>query len=347
MYSIGIDTHARTHAVCILAEDGRVVKEFVVNGGVELLATRLKGAVDGPFRVCYEASLGYGTLYDRLAPIAAEIQVAHPTHLRAIFRSKRKTDRVDAQKLARLLRLGEVPLVHVPSAPVREHRVTIEHRRRLVDKRTRAKNGLRALLRSQGIDAQRGQGLFTVKGRAWVRELAFASPLTALRRDQLLREVEHLTEEIKEVTHALEGVVADDPQVALLRTIPGVGARTAEAFVAYVDDVDRFASVRHAAAYFGLVPCLDQSAGTARYGRITRQGPATARKLLTEAAWRSIALSPSMRAYFERIKGGKKDRSGVAIVAVAHRLVRVMTAMLKSGQPWKEGEVAQAAAPTP
>ena len=344
MYSIGLDTHARTHTVCILAEDGAVVKEFTVKGSVEQLATRLRDAVDGPFRVCYEASLGYGHLYDRLAPIAAEVQVAHPTHLRAIFRSKRKTDRVDAHKLARLLRLGEVPLVHVPKAPVREHRVTIEHRRRLVDKRTRAKNGLRALLRSQGIDAQRGQSLFTVKGRAWIRELCFASPLTALRRDQLLREIERLTEEVNEVTRALEGVVADDQRVTLLRTIPGVGGRTAEAFVAYVDDVDRFQSVRHAAAYFGLVPCLDQSAGTARYGRITRQGPATARKLLVEASWRSITTSPTMRAYFERIKGGKKERNGVAIVAVAHRLVRVMTAMLKSGQAWKEELDGQAAA---
>ncbi len=347
MYSIGIDTHARTHAVCILAEDGQVVKEFQVKGGVDVLTRQLRAAVDGPFRVCYEASLGYGILYDHLAPLAAEVQVAHPTHLRAIFRSKRKTDRVDAQKLARLLRLGEVPRVHVPAAPVREHRVTIEHRRRLVDKRTRAKNGLRAVLRSQGIDAPRGQSLFSIKGRAWIAALPFASPLTALRRDQLLREVERLNEEIKEVTHALEGVVTEDAQVELLRTIPGVGPRTAEAFVAYVDDVERFASVRHAAAYFGLVPCLDQSAGTSRYGRITRQGPATARKLLVEAAWRSITLSPTMRAYFERIKGGKKDRNGVAIVAVAHRLVRVMTALLKSGAPWKEESAAEAAVPQP
>jgi transposase len=343
MYSVGIDTRSRTHAVCILAEDGAVVKEFTVKGGVDDLVRRL-GAIDGPFRACYEASLGYGVLYDRLAPVAAGVQVAHPAALRSIFRSKRKNDRIDAHKLARLVRLNEVPAIHVPSAQVREWRVVIEHRRRLIDKRTRAKNGLRAVLRSQGIQAPRGRVLWTRKGMAWAGELVLNSPLTRLRRDQLLLEIEHLTACIRAVEKALDAVASKDPRVALLRTIPGVGPRTAEAVVAYVDEPERFTTARHGAAYFGLVPCLDESAGTKRYGHITRQGPATVRKLLVEASWRAIALSPSMRAHFERIKGGKKDRTGVALVAVAHRLVKVMVAMLKSGEEWRE---VNAAPPTP
>ena len=338
MYSVGIDTHSRQHAVCILGDEGNVVKEFTVRGGPGELLRRLE-LIDRPFQVCYEASLGYGLLHDALAPLATRVQVAHPAELRCIFKSKRKSDRIDARKLARLLRLDEVPAIHVPTPFVREWRVTIEHRRRVVDKRTRSKNGLRALLRSLGIASPRGAALWSRKGLAWAGALEF-TPLTALRRDQLVLEIEHLTGMVNAVSKALDGLAEKDPRVALLRTIPGVGPRTAEAVVAYIDKPERFSSSRRAAAYFGLVPLLDESADTKHYGHITRQGPATVRKLLVEASWRALTLSPSVRAFFERVKGGKKDRTGKALVAVAHRLVKVMLAMLKSGQPWREEDPA-------
>lgn len=337
MYTVGIDTHSRTHAVCILDEDGKRMNEFTVKGGLAELTGALRG-IDGPFRACYEASLGYGAVHDALAPIAREVAVAHPARLRVIFQAKRKNDRIDAHKLARMMFLNELPEIHVPSLAVREWRVLIEHRRRLVDKRTAAKNGLRAVLRGQGIDAPRGNKLWTKAGTAWAAAVGFASELTALRRDQLLLEVEYLGLSIKAAEKSLDRLAEKDPRVALLRTIPGVGPRTAEAVLAWVDKPERFGSTRHAASYFGLVPSLDESGAVKRYGRITKQGPATVRKLLVEASWRSVALDPSMRAVFERVKGGKKDRTGRALVAVAHRLVRMMVAMLKSGQAWRAAE---------
>jgi transposase len=95
------------------------------------------------FAVCYDASCGYGWLYDALVKLAVHVAVAHPGQLRLIFRSKRKNDRVDAERLAKLLFLGEVPLVHVPGADVRAWRELINFRRRLIQKRTRAKNAVR------------------------------------------------------------------------------------------------------------------------------------------------------------------------------------------------------------
>jgi transposase len=296
--------------------------------------------VGGPFRVCYEASLGYGAVHDALAPLASQVAVAHPGRLRVIFQARKKNDRIDAHKLARMMFLDELPEIHVPSVAVREWRVLIEHRRRLIDKRTAAKNGLRAVLRGQGIDAPRGNRMWTKAGAAWAASVEFASELTALRRDQLLLEIEHMGSSIKVVEKRLDRLAEKDPRVRLLRTIPGVGPRTAEAVVAWVDKPERFTSTRHAASYFGLVPSLDESGAVKRYGRITKQGPATVRKLLVEASWRAVALEPSMRETFERVKAGKKERAGRAVVAVAHRLVRVMVAMLKSGQPWRTGEEA-------
>jgi hypothetical protein len=77
------------------------------------------------FEVCYEASSGYGHYHDLLSPIAARLTVAHPGRLRRIFRSKDKNDRKDAERLAKLLYLGEAPAVHVPAADVRTWRSAI------------------------------------------------------------------------------------------------------------------------------------------------------------------------------------------------------------------------------
>jgi transposase len=90
--------------------------------------------------------------------------------------------------------------------------------------------------------------------------------------------------------------------------------------------------VRQVGCYLGLVPCQDASADRNRLGHITGDGPATVRKLLCEAAWQAVRRSPSVRAYFERVAGGKPDRRKVALVATAHKLARAMAAMLRAAR---------------
>ena len=85
-----------------------------------------------------------------------------------------------------------------------------------------------------------------------------------------------------------------------------------------------------------MIPCQDASAGSNRLGHITHQGPATARKYLVEAAWQGVYRSPTIRAYFERLLHGRKERRKIALVATAHYLVRCMHAMLVSNRPWQE-----------
>jgi transposase len=187
------------------------------------------------------------------------VAVAHPGKLRLIFRSKRKNDRVDAEKQAKLLYLDQVPQVHVPRAEVRAWRGLIELRRRLVGRRTAVKAQLRALLRSAGAcDAPAGKALWSKRGLAWLG----AAPLSeadALRRELLLEELAQAKARVGRVTAELDRRADAHPGVALLRTIPGVGRRTAEAFVAYVDDVRRFARTKQVGCYLGLVPCQDAS----------------------------------------------------------------------------------------
>jgi transposase len=264
------------------------------------------------------------------------VAVAHPGQLRLIFRSKNKHDRVDAEKQAKLLYLDQVPQVHVPGADVRAWRGLIELRRKLVGRRTAVKAQLRALLRGTGAcDAPAGKALWSKKGRKWLGAVEL-SEADALRRELLLEELSEAEARVARVTKELDRRADAHPGVALLRTVPGVGPRTAEAFVAYVDDVRRFARNKQVGAYLGLVPCQDSSAGKDRLGHITGDGPATVRMLLCEAAWQAVRRSPTMKAFFERVTGGEPGRKKIALVAVAHKLARAMAAMLRSGEAWRE-----------
>lgn len=333
MHFVGLDIHWRSTTMCILDENGRRIKrETIRRPWDRVLECCWK--IPRPFAVCFEASCGYGYLYDKLSRMASRVVVAHPGQLRLIFRSKRKNDRVDAEKLAKLLYLDEIPPVYVPSVKVRQWRALIEHRQSLVAKRVRCKNGLRALLRGQGIVAPKG--LWTRHGMAWLSLLALNGEWLQLQRDTLLAELDMLNTQLVRVTTALNRLAHRHPGVALLRTIPGVGPRTAEAVIAYVGDPARFGRTRQVGSYFGLVPCQDASAGVNRLGHITREGPSTVRKLLVEASWQLIRRCPRTQARFERLCQGKPDRRKIALVAVAHHLIRCMLSMLHTGEVWRK-----------
>lgn len=333
MLYIGLDIHLRMSVICILDKNGKLIKFTTVHGPWSQVIEVLKG-LKRPFVMCYEASCGYGHIHDQLRPIAKRVVVAHPGQLRLIFRSKKKNDRVDAKKLATLLFLDQVPQVHVPSMDVRSWRSMIEFRHRLVGKRTRAKNGLRSLLRGHGIEQPTGKKLWTGKGLAYLGEVVFPNAIDAIQRDMKLEELALLEKQIQRVEKELNAIAAEHPGVYLLRTIPGVGPRTAEAVMAYVDDPHRFSNNKRIGSYFGLVPCEDTSVKR-RLGHITQEGPSTVRRLLAEAAWQGYRRSPRIRAYFERIQGGDPDRKKIALVATAHYLARVMLAMLRSGECWR------------
>lgn len=342
MWSVGLDAHQRLYLLCVLDEKVHVVRESRIRGGWRDLINELK-RLDHAFAICFEASCGAGHRYGQLCRIARRVVVAHPGQLRLIFKSKQKNDRIDARKLATLLLLDQLPAVHMPSMDVRGWRSLLEHRHRQVAERTRAKNGIRSLLRGHGIAAPGRSRLWTRRGLAWLRELELPLETAALQRDILLEEVEHLDAQVKRVEKELNRIADGNPGVILLRTIPGVGARTAEAMVAYVDDPHRFGRNRTIGSYLGLVPCQDESAGNARFGHITRQGPSTVRKMLTEACWKAIGGSPQVRAFFEQVCRGDRNRRKIALIATAHYLARVMLAMLKTGEVWREEGLAQAA----
>jgi transposase len=335
MLYVGLDLHDQRLAIGVLGETGPIVRRAQVRTLDAMM--RILQALPERFAVGSEASCGYGHDHDLLRPIAARVTVAHPGRLRLIVRSKDQNDRKDAERLAKWLSLGAAPAVHVPSGDVRTGRERITCRGRVIAQRTRAQNSLRTLLRCAGVVRPGRPALGTKKGLDWLRRLELPTASQRPRRDLLLEEIESLTNQVRRIEHQLNHQAGRSPAVARLRSIPGVGARTAEAVAAFIDDPHRFVDAQAVGRYFGLVPSQDQSGDRNRLGHITREGPVVVRQLVAEASWPALRRSPKVRAYFERVGRGDPQRKQIALVATAHYLVRVMGALPKRGTTWEEG----------
>jgi transposase len=248
---------------------------------------------------------------------------------------------MDARKMAVLLSIGEIPSVYMPTKEVRQWRMIICHRKKLLATFVTAKNRIRAIFKSQGISRPLHKGgWWKVINRLWMRQVGDdgfdVNNLWKLQLGNLLDELETAEKNIAVVTEYLDGYLERQAGATLLMSIPGVGPRTAEAVLAYTDDVERFAGGKEYCGYFGVTPKLDESGDSRRLGHISKKGPSVVRWVLCESSWKVIRYSPAIRAFYDRIRAGKKDHKKIAIVAVARKLLSVMRAMLLTGTMFDE-----------
>jgi len=207
---VGLDVSDKQTVACVVSPAGKDVYATVPTELPALRAflARQRGHGDR-VHATFEVSGQAGWLYDGLVDVVDRLVVSNPSQMTWIYRTAKKTDRIDARKQAVLLQIDELPAVHMPGRAVRQWRGQIQHRRKLVERACQLKNRIRSYLKGQGIrrpvDAP---GWWTQASRRWMEALLDAR---------------------------LERTGA-----GLLMTIPGVGPRTAEAVLAYTDDVVAF-----------------------------------------------------------------------------------------------------------
>lgn len=294
-----------------------------------------------PDRVVIEISSQAGWVGDLVRGMGIELQVANPNQEGWRWNKvKRKTDRDDALKLARLSAMNQLPLVYLPEREVRQWRSLIQYRQSLVGSRTSVKNRIRSILDRQAIKMPAGKS-----GWSRIRILALrdlAGPWDQVGLEELWRgelqedldHLEHLEASLKQVETKLDALAASDGRVKFLQSIPGVGPRLAEMVVSVIDDPHRFRTGKQLGCYVGLTPRQFQSGSMDRQGCISGQGHKNLRKLLVEVSWLGLRHNPRMREIYERVRRGSKVRKKIAIVAVGRRLLIWCWAMLRDGQLW-------------
>jgi len=282
-----------------------------------------------------------GWVHDVCTEAGYEVLVCNPNQEAWKWKHvKRKTDRDDALKLAKLAALGQLVPVYVPCQGQREYRRLVKYRRTLVGRSTRVQNNIRWIFSQHGLSLPRGQKAWSLDGLAQIgehRRPLSNCPQSELWRGELdleLTEFEQLREQLKEMDKKLRALAKQDERVQLLRTIPGVGRKTAEVVVAYLDDPRRFQNARQVSSYAGLVPRRFQSGEMDRHGRISKRGPRLLRGALVEAAWMMLRYNPWAKSVYDRIRSGQKTRKKQAIVAVARKLLVRCWVMLLREEPW-------------
>ena len=248
---LGIDVHKRYAQVAVMDEAGEIVEEVrVENANLDDLAQRYAGA-----QAALEATSNYYHIHDTLSE-HLEGAVAHPKELSQIADSAKKTDRVDAKELARMVRLNSVPESYVPTDEIREARARVRGRQTLVENRTKYANKIHGLLSDHGITENVKP--LSVGGREFLRELSLPVPWDTLL-ESYLEVIETLTEEIQSLEATIEERAGSLKETQLLMMIPGVSYYTALTIHAELGEIDRFDGDKEVVGYVGLNPVIRES----------------------------------------------------------------------------------------
>jgi transposase len=334
--TIGLDVSDRFTEAYALDEHGEWVESWRMptkQGALREGLSRYPGA-----RVVLEVGCHSPWISRQLKADGFEVIVANPRRVRLIAESDKKSDRFDAEQLARLGRLDPSllsPIVHRGERAQRD-RVLLLARDGLVRARTQLINQVRGFAKSLGSRLPSSSSeAFPKRARRAVSEDLFPGLPT------MLAMIEQLTQEIRSMDREVERLCQERYQeTGVLRQIPGVGPLTALAFVLTLEDPNRFAKSRDVGAYLGLRPRHRNSGGQRPQLRITKAGDAMVRRLLVTAA--HYVLGPfgpdtDLRRFGLRLaeRGGKAAKKRAA-VAVARKLAVVLHRL------WITGEVYQA-----
>jgi transposase len=328
---VGLDVHKRFVEACILDDQGNVLYRGRADCEREALERFARRRLKKTDRVALEATTNTWPIVEILRPFVAAIVVGNPLKTKAIAEAKIKTDKIDAEVLAQLLRCDYLPDVWQPDDETQVCRTLVTHRTGLMAGRGRHKNRIQSLLAGLLIRPP-CKILWTKVGMAWLETVEL--PTTQrLVLDSELRQLAKIENELAVLDRELVARAQREPRVQLLMTLPGIDYVVALGLLAALGDINRFRDGDHAASYLGLAPSTRQSANRCYHGHITKAGSSQARWLLTQGC-QHVARHPGPLGAFYRRLAKRKNRQ-VAIMAVARKLVTVAYLMLKNNEPYR------------
>ncbi len=296
---LGLDVHAETIAVAIAEPDGEVRSLGTITNRGESIRKLIKkvGAVEC-LRACYEAGPTGYVLYWQLTKLGIECAVIAPTLVPVKAGDRVKTDRRDAERLARSHRSGDLTAVWVPDEGSESLRDLVRSREAAKQDQLRARHRLAKFLLRTGRRPETQIKAWTGLYMTWVRQLRFAQPARESTRLDYLHEVEHMTARINRLEQAItEAIKTASPEmqevIGGLQALRGIAEISAVTIASELGNISRFQSARQLMGYSGAVPSENSSGARTQRGSITKTGNAHLRRMVIEAAW-SYRLRPGI-----------------------------------------------------
>jgi len=357
---VGLDVHAETIAVAVAEAGGEVRSLGVIPNRLESVRKMIgKLAPIGTLKCCYEAGPTGYVLYWQLAQMGVACEVIAPSLIPTKAGDRVKTDRRDAEKLARCYRAGELTPVWVPDADHEALRDLVRAREAAKKDQLRHRHRLGKFLLRHGKRPTDAGKAWTQKYLNWIRiHVHFDQPALQATVQYYREEVEHIAERITKLEQAIDEAVQQEPSeiravIEALQALRGVAQTTAATVVSELGSLSRFPNPSQLMGYSGLVSSEYTSGNRVQRGRITKSGNAHLRRVLLEAAWtyqhrpnvqgrvlrrqKSLALSEEARQIawkaqqrlhkrFAALTARGKERN-VAATAIARELLGFMWAI--------------------
>lgn len=333
MIAIGADVHKRMCTLAVQYEDGKLqMLPSMENTRENWLS--LLSQLPPQAEIALEVSTS-GHFVMSVLEEAGWRERSHWVHTGGIDSlRKQKYDRLDARRLARKLSVAErdpLPQAWFPSPPIRQLRLRARQRCWTAVGRAQCRNRLRSLLQMYGLRPEKSP--FSPAGRDWLKRRSWP-PAAAESAERTLRMHDFFTAERDSSELSLQKASFEFPEIARLRTIPGIGHILGAVIWSEIGDLSRFVSADALVNYTGLVPSLYESGEVSIPGGITRQGPVWLRwALLTAANAITRSQGPLARRY-GRLRRRKKPN--VAKTAVAASIARCVYGVLKHGGEYQE-----------
>jgi len=337
---LGIDWGKKFSQVFGFDEDGVIV----VEERVPTLSLSAWDALLGRLQ-CYRVQAGfevgahYDWMFDLLKAHGAEVFVIEPAQFAIISKSQRKTDKIDAQKIAEGVRRGDLPLVHVPDAQTRADRRLVAFTHWHSQQSTRLKGKLRSLLLGQRIELA-CSNITGVKARQWLeRDVApRLSEQEQMFMRHLLVQAELAQRQRKELDALVAARAQTYAQAPIVDSIPGIAELGVLALLSSIAGIARFERPEQLASYFGTCGSVHQSGQRLYLGSITRRGNVHVRWLLSQALQHLHRKDARARKRYLKLK--RKKPRGVARAAQVRWLTQIIWHLLTKNQPYRSERAA-------
>ena len=337
MKYIGLDLHKKSIFATVLGGDGKILSKISLGSKREDISYYLRAQAKGDdLKVAIEASYNWLYYYRILEDITPNITVAHPLKTRIIGESRVKTDKIDSEALAYMLKADMLPKVYIPTRNAMENKMLLRSRISLVRVRTAIKNKIHAIIDKNRDSYQGLENISDIFGKTGTFILAntkIASPDYMILTNYLDL-IADINKKIALIEKEIDKRVAPDKDIEILKTIPGIGSFTAFILKSEIDDISRFISKEKLASYAGLTPSVHQSGNKSYTGKITKQGNKFIRWALTEAAQVAIRHSLYFRYYYNKTRA--KQDANKATIAVARRMAEIAYVLLKEKRQYIE-----------
>lgn len=335
---VGMDVHAQTIAVAVAEAGGEVRSLGVIPNTAESVGKLIrKLGKPQALRVCYEAGPTGYVLYWQLTKLGVRCEVVAPTLIPVKPGDRVKTDRRDAEKLARCYRAGDLTAVWVPDAAHEALRDLVRAREAAKSDQLRARNRLSKFLLRQGRRAAEGTKAWTGKYLKWIKEqVRFEQPAQEATLLDYLHEVEHAGERIQRLEKSIDTAIQTVPQkmravIQALQSLRGIAQISAVSIVAELGEISRFNKPAQLMGYSGAVSRENSSGERTQRGAISKAGNAHLRRIVVEAAW-SYRYRPNIGAGLAaRQKDSSEEVKEIAWKA-QHRLHARYSKLLAKGK---------------